>query len=180
MGSISAPSTLKQGMKYRIVFLTDGLTNAIQTDHGYYDGLVQAEAAAHGLDKNPQPVKWLALISSRDGTKATDRLPVDNVPIYLLSGDEVATGTTSLWDPSQYGQRLLHPINQSPTAPGITGRVWTGTRPGNNVSSNPLGAAYHEECAAYEIGPDNFTVAFVTQPNEQMRLVAFSEVFSVG
>ena len=76
---------------------------------GYYDSLVQAEADAHGLGKNPQPVTWLALISSRDGTKATDRLPVDDVPIYLLSGDQVATGTSSLWDPRAVGQRLLRP-----------------------------------------------------------------------
>lgn len=180
MGSIVAPSTLKQGMQYRIVFVTDGTTDALHSDHEYYDGLVQAEAAAHGLDKNPRPVKWLALISSRDGTKATDRLPIDNVPIYLLSGDQVAMGTTSLWDPQQLGHRLLRPINQSPTTSGIAGQVWTGTRPGNNVSSNPLGAVYREECAAFTIGTDMFSLGFVTQPYEQMRLVAFSEVFSVG
>ena len=180
MASLSAPRALKQGMKYRIVFVTDGTTDAIHADHGYYDGLVQAEANANGLGKNPQPVTWLALISSRDGTKATERLPVDGVPLYLLSGDEVATGTSSLWDPQNVGQRLLRPIDQSPTATGVTGQVWTGTRPGNNVTSNPLGAVYRQECAAFAIGPDMFCTGFVTQPNEQMRLVAFSEVFAVG
>jgi hypothetical protein len=174
MGSIAAPSALKQGMKYRIVFVTDGTTDAIHSDHGYYDGLVQAEAAAHGLDKNPQPVKWLALISSRDGTKATDRLPIDNVPIYLLSGDQVTTGSTSVW--AAY-KPLLRPINQSPTTSGITGDVWTGTRSGGNCDTNPLGAVYRQECAACDI--TNFQ-SFVTQPNEQKRLVACSEVFSVG
>lgn len=177
MASIAAPAALKSGMKYRIVFVTDGTTDAIHSDHQYYDGLVQAEAAAHGLDKNPQPVTWLALISSRDGTKATDRLPIDGVPIYNLSGDQVATGATSLWD--EY-RPLLRPIDQSATKSGITGNVWTGTRPGNDVSSNPLGAVYRQECAGFSIGRDMFNVGFVTQPNEQMHLVAFSEIFSVG
>ncbi len=80
----------------------------------------------------------------------------------------------------QVGQRLLHPIDQSPTASGVTGQVWTGTRPGNDVSSNPLGAVYRQECAAFAIGPDMFCLGFVTQPSERTRLVAFSEVFPVG
>jgi hypothetical protein len=173
--AIQVPPTLKQGMKFRIVFVTDGTTDAIHADHQHYDDLVQAEAAAHGLDKNPQPVKWLALISSRDGTKATDRLPVDNVPIYLLSADQVATGKASLWD-----WPLLRPINQSPTTSGVTGMVWTGTRPGDDATSNPLGAVYHQECAACSIGPGMFGETLVTQPYEQFRLVAFSEVFTYG
>ena len=172
MGSIVAPSTLKQGMQYRIVFVTDGTTDALHHDHGYYDGLVQAEAAAAGLGKNPGPVKWLALISSRDGTKATDRLPIDNVPIYTLSANQVATGRDSLWNGS-----LLYPINQSPTKSGITGDLWTGTRDGGDCTSNPLGGVYRKECAGCDI--THFR-SFVTQPNEQKRLVAFSEVFSVG
>jgi hypothetical protein len=177
MASIVAPAGLTQGMKYRIVFVTDGTTNAIPSDHQHYDSFVQAEAAAHNLDKNPQPVKWLALISSRDGTKATDRLPIDGVPIYDLSANQIATGTGSLWDPQRL---LLHPIDQSPTQSGITGSVWTGTRPGGDCDTEPLGAVYRQQCAFFEIGRYMFTLGQQTQPNEQMRLVAFSEVFSIG
>jgi hypothetical protein len=152
MGSIIAPSALKQGMKFRIVFVTDGTTDAIHTDHGYYDGLVQTEAVANGLDKRlagTQPVTWLALISSRDGTKTTDRLPLDNVPLFLLSADQIATGSTSLWED---WKPLVRLINQSPTAKGITGEVWTGTRSGGDCVDNPLGGVYRQECAAYTIG----------------------------
>jgi len=146
MGSIVAPAALGQGMKYRIAFVTDGVTDALHSDHQYYDSFVQAEADAHGLGKNPGPVTWLALISSMDGTKATNRLPIDNVPIYLLSADPVATGRTSLWNGS-----LLHAIDQSPTTTGITGEVWTGTRAGGDVSY-PLGSTgYHVECAGFTI-----------------------------
>ena len=176
MGSIVAPAALGQGMKYRIAFVTDGVTDALHSDHQYYDSFVQAEADAHGLGKNPAPVTWLALISSMDGTKATNRLPVDNVPIYLLSADPVATGRTSLWNGS-----LLHAIDQSPTTTGITGEVWTGTRAGGDVSY-PLGSTgFHVQCAGFTIRlPDMFSAGFVTQPNVQKRLVAVSEVFAVG
>jgi hypothetical protein len=176
MGSIVAPAALGQGMKYRIAFVTDGVTDALHSDHQYYDSFVQAEADVHGLGKNPEPVTWLALISSMDGTKATNRLPVDNVPIYLLSADQVATGSTSLWNGS-----LLHAIDQSPTTTGITGEVWTGTRADGDVSY-PLGSTgYHVQCAGFTIRlPDMFGAGFVTQPNVQKRLVAISEVFAVG
>jgi hypothetical protein len=171
MASIVAPAGLTRGLKYRIVFVTDGLTESISADHSFYDKIVQAEAAAAGLDKNPEPVTWLALISSRDGTKATDRLPVDDVPIYLLSAKQVTTGKSSIWTAGA----LLNPINQSPTRTGIIGNVWTGTRTGGDCVANPLGGVYHQENAANEIASFQ---SFVTQPNETMRLIAFSQVFS--
>lgn len=143
MAAIVAPAGLGQGFKYRIVFVTDGQTNALRPDHGYYDQIVQKEAAAAGLDKNlGVPVTWLALISSMDGTKLADRLPIDNVPLYTLSAVEVATGGNSILD------NLLKPINQSPTTSGITGEVWTGGR------DYPLGYQVHVQDGAINI--DNF------------------------
>ena len=166
-------------MKYRIVFVTDGTTEAVHADHGYYDGLVQAEADANGLGKNPQPVTWLALISSRDGTKATERLPVDGVPIYLLSGDQVATGTSSLWDPQSVGQRLLRPIDQSPTAlgdrPGSdrTHRKQCQQKPpGRRLSPGTRGLHHRARHVLHRLRD--------VAEAEQMRLVAFSQVSRSG
>ena len=139
---------------------------------------MQAEAAAAGLNKNGStPVTWLALISSRDGTKATDRLPVDNVPIYTLSGNLVSSGNRIIWGDSGGHGRPVHPINQSPTQSGITGNAWTGTRPGGDCVSEPLGAVYREQNAFTSIA--DFS-SEQTQPYETMRLFAFSEVITVG
>jgi len=35
MASIAAPAGLGQGMKYRIAFVTDGVTDALHSDHQY-------------------------------------------------------------------------------------------------------------------------------------------------
>jgi hypothetical protein len=165
MASITAPAGLGKGLQYRIVFVTDGQTNALHADHGYYDQFIQAEAAKAGLDKNlGVPVSWLAMISSMDGTKLADRLPIDNVPLYTLSAVEVATGGSPILE------NLLNPINQSPTTSGITGAVWTGGM------GYPLGYQYHVQDGAIYI--DNYQ-QYCQMSYELMRLFAFSEIFTV-
>ncbi len=104
------------------------------------------------------------MISSMDGTKLADRLPIDNVPLYTLSAVEVATGGSPILE------NLLNPINQSPTTSGITGAVWTGGM------GYPLGYQYHVQDGAIYI--DNYQ-QYCQMSYELMRLFAFSEVFTV-
>jgi hypothetical protein len=166
MASIAAPAGLAKGLQYRVVFVTDGQTNALHADHGYYDQIIQAEAAKAGLDNNlGVPVTWLAMISSMDGTKLADRLPIDNVPLYTLSAVNVATGSSPILE------NLLNPINQSPTASGITGQVWTGGM------GYPLGYQYHVQDGAIMIVE---RTQYCQMSYEMMRLFAFSQVFTVG
>jgi hypothetical protein len=137
---IITPSRLQPGQQFRVVFVTTAQTSASSFDISSYDTIVQGEATAAGIGiYNNEPVTWGA-IGTTPAVSAVDRLPVDNVPIFLPDGTEVAPSGAALWNTANVD--LLSPINETATG-SLTDPefVWTGTGPagGRAWESNCLG-----------------------------------------
>lgn len=134
------PAGLAPGDEFRFVFVTDGTTNAESNLISSYDSFVQLQA--EGATYDGVTVNWLA-IGSTATVNAIDHVGVADVPVFLVSGTEVAPSTTAagLWSGT-----LLNPINEDIN--GVTTSatsVWTGTSPtgaGNPGLTLGSGAAW--------------------------------------
>jgi hypothetical protein len=139
----TVPVGLPPGAPFRLVFVTDGTTTASSTDIGTYDAFVNNEAVAAGLDSyNGQPVTWQVIGSIDDeyptSIEARDRLLVsDNVPIFRLDGQRIATNGADLWDGD-----IENPINVSATGALVESDsiVWTGSSSDGQVAKGLGGA----------------------------------------
>jgi hypothetical protein len=124
---IITPAGVMPGHQFRIVFVTDGLTPASSADlAGFYDPIVAGEAAAAGIATYlGSPVTWQT-IGSTKAINAVDRLPKDNVPIFLPDGNKVAASGTDLWSVTP----LLDSIHEDATGrpPFFSLPVCTGTQ----------------------------------------------------
>jgi len=110
---IQTPVGSTAGDEFRIVFVTDGTTNATSSDISSYDAFVNAQAG--GATYNGMTVNWQA-IGSTATVNAVDHIGSSTAGVYLASGTEVATSTTAdtggLWSgnslepdrPGPYGQ----------------------------------------------------------------------------
>jgi hypothetical protein len=131
---IQTPAGLKPGDQFRIVFATDGTTNAISTTISDYDNFVTTQA--QGATYTGQTVQWLA-IASVDFTDAIDHIGETNTPVYLTNGTQVTTSTTAsgLWSGA-----LESPIFTDLNGHLVHGDIWTGTTAsGEAVPGEALG-----------------------------------------
>jgi len=142
--NIGTPSGLSIGDQFRIVFLTQSVTNANSGDIGYYNTFVNNDAVnqAGGIGNNViyagTVLTWSAIASTYD-TSAIANIGSFGVPVYLASGTIVSPSDTQtgLWSGS-----LQAPINEFLTAPFFFDTsVWTGTLPnGSSAGSFTLGS----------------------------------------
>ena len=141
---VATPSGLNPGDQFRIVFLTNGATQATSSDIGYYNTFVNDNAIsqAGGGDNNvvygSTVLTWTAIASTFE-VSAISNIGSFGVPVYTASGTLITPSDTAagLWSES-----LLAPINQFLTSPFFfnTG-VWTGTLPdGSSNGSFSLGS----------------------------------------
>ena len=142
--------TWQAGDVYRIIFVTEGLYDALSADLSTYDAIVQAEAEAAGLNA----LEWKAIVSSasedaRDHVGA--RIGVDyDGPVYCLGGVPVTRCLADLWQASDSTLILNKPqctpkrliqagSNLTVLWTPWTG-VWTGTD-GDGTKQNPMGGS---------------------------------------
>jgi hypothetical protein len=123
---------LNPGDQFRIVFLTNGVTQATSSDIGYYNTFVNNDAInqAGGIGNNvvygSTVLTWTA-IASTNAVSAITNIGSFGVPVYTASGTRITPSDTAagLWSGS-----LLAPINQFLTSLfSFDTAVWTGTLP---------------------------------------------------
>ncbi|MHB0959590.1 MAG: hypothetical protein ACYC0X_29245 [Pirellulaceae bacterium] len=120
-GGIITPTGLVKGDQFRIVFVTNGTTQATSSDIGTYDGFVTTAATTAGLDYFGQAVTWKA-IASTTTANALSQVGTNSGPLYLLDGTLVSSNLSS----TTFGS-LLHAINLNENGQTVNDAVWTGT-----------------------------------------------------
>ena len=142
--TIATPSGLSLGNQFRIVFLTQGVTQATNGDISYYNTFVsndatsQAGGGGNNVVYGSTVLTWTAIASTNDVSAITN-IGSFGVPVYTASGTLITQSDTAagLWSGS-----LVAPINQFLTSPFFfdTG-VWTGTlQNGTAAGSFTLGS----------------------------------------
>lgn len=142
--NISTPPGLNPGDQFRIVFLTQSVTNANSGVIGYYntfvnnDAVTQAGGTGNNVVYAGTVLTWTAIASTYE-ISAVANIGSFGVPVYLASGTLVTPSDTQsgLWSGS-----LLAPINEFLTAPYFFDTsVWTGTlQNGSAAGSFTLGS----------------------------------------
>jgi hypothetical protein len=89
---------LAPGSQYRIVFLTSGTRDAQSTVIGDYNTFVNNAANAGGSLLQPLGATWSVIGSTDAVSAATNIGGVSTLPMYLLDGTFVASGTADLFD----------------------------------------------------------------------------------
>ena len=142
--NISTPPGLSLGDQFRIVFLTQSVTNANSGDIGYYNTFVNNDASnqaggnGSNVVYNGTVLTWTAIGSTYEISAITN-IGSFGVPVYLASGTLVTPSDTQsgLWSGS-----LSAPINEFLTSPYFFDTsVWTGTlQDGSAAGSFTLGS----------------------------------------
>jgi hypothetical protein len=132
--------TLPAGTQYRIVFLSQGVTEAKRTDIGYYNAFVTTEANANSqlaaLNTTWHAIGSTASISARENTStlpSTDPLSPNGEFIFRLDGQKVANNYNELWSGAIQNSISVDQFGIATT----TLTAWTGT---NNVGLAVAGA----------------------------------------
>lgn len=128
------PPGLNPGDQYRIVFVTSTTTAATSSDFSYYDTFVNDAANAPGSLLQSLGATWQAIVST-DRISAADHIGDFSVPVFLVNGLEVATGSQQLWS----GQ-ILAPISLDEQGSAGAPVAWTGTGPDGSLD-DPLGGS---------------------------------------
>jgi len=120
---LTVPLGLNPGDQYRIAFVTSVTRDATSSNIVDYNDFVNAVANSLGSLLQPLAATWSAIASTSTVSAATNIGGVSSIPIYILDGSLVATGTADLFDGT-----LTSAINLSDD--GVYGRrnVWTGTQ----------------------------------------------------
>ncbi len=137
---IDTPAGLSAGDTFRIVFVTDGFTDATSSDISDYNAFVTADASTEAgggaFTYNGVAVTW-SVIGSTPTTSAIDNVGETGSPVYLASGTLVTGSDTAsgLWS-----GLLNSPINQDLQGNGFApAAIWTGTTTdGASSLLNPL------------------------------------------
>lgn len=114
------PAGLAPGEQFRVVFVTDRVTNATSTDLSTYDSFVTTDA--NGATYHGTTIAWKAIISNST-TNARDHIGLlsdSTIPVFRVDGTQVSTG--NLWSSS-----LIAPINKGISGNIIEVSVWAGT-----------------------------------------------------
>lgn len=134
--ALVAPPGLGAGDSYRLVFLTEGVTNATSSLFSAYDNLVQAEADAAGVGAS-EGLAWQAIVSTA-GINARDHTATDpsdaGVPIFRVDGVRIATGYADFWGSHEDAINVEADGTSIASLPGDH-FVWTGTRASGLLSN---------------------------------------------
>ena len=129
------PSGLGSGDSFRLLFVTDGKTDATSNLITRYNGIVQNEAKTNTEFKEEMSLLFRALVSVYQGIDARGNTLTRhlgnspdagyNAPIYWVKGDKAADGYADFydgsWDSRDYRNSMgvaIHPAH---------GRIWTGS-----------------------------------------------------
>lgn len=126
------PTGLNPGDQYRLVFVTSTTTTATSGQISDYDQFVNDAANASGSLLESLGATWQAIVSTSN-ISAANHIGTFSVPVFLVDGVEVATGSQQLWS----GQ-ILAPISVDEQGNAAAPFVWTGTGP-NGGQDDPLG-----------------------------------------
>lgn len=119
--AVVVPDGLGPGDAYHLTFVTDGKTDASQSDIDVYNRFVQEQAALNpsltGVDVG---VSWF-VIGSTATVDARDNAQVV-APVFRLDGSRVADSFDDMWDGD-----LQSPINVTQFLETSNTDVWTGS-----------------------------------------------------
>lgn len=119
LADILQPMGLEPGDEYRIAFVTEGVTDAFDTDIEYYNTFVREEAERGTETSKLKGVEWMVIGSTADvsARENTATLGSAGVPIFLTDGSLFAANYRELYEPhplrpglerDQNGDRSLH------------------------------------------------------------------------
>jgi hypothetical protein len=118
---LTTPLGLTSGDQYRIVFVTSTRTDGLSADIADYNSFVN-NAAQAGSQLGSLGATWRAIASTDSVDAIVNIGGSSNVPIYLLDGTLVATGTADLFDGS-----IAAPIWLDENGNIQAMNVWTGS-----------------------------------------------------
>ena len=128
------PGGLSEGDLFRVLFISSARRDALSSDIAAYDSFIASLAASAGIDTYfGTPVTWQVL-GSTFAVSAIDRVALDSVALFSMSGVKVADSGADLWDGS-----IDAPIQADEGGRFNEGLVHTGTRPDGRAADDPLG-----------------------------------------
>jgi hypothetical protein len=136
------PPGVNPGDTYRLVFVTDGTTDATSYDIATYNawGTSQATNVAElaALSNTWAVIASSTNVQARNNISAVPGVDEPSAGIFLLDGTKIADSYTDLWDGF-----IAAPINinQNGSAVGAPVQVWTGTQSSGFGTSKRLGTA---------------------------------------
>jgi hypothetical protein len=116
------PSDLNPGDTYHVAFITRNTLDATSTDIADYNAFVQSQSQTANALTRDWGVDWFA-IASTSAVDASDNIPVDSSPVYLLSDVRIADDAADLWDGSIAAELRIDQNGSQES----TQNVWTGT-----------------------------------------------------
>ena len=129
--AIFTPPALAPGTQYRIVFITSTSHDAQSTLIADYNTFVNNAANAGGSILQPLMATW-SVIGSTDAVSAITNIGgASSLPMYLLDGTFVASGTTDLFDGSIAAAINIDELGN--TSAG--GDVYTGSNADGTIDS---------------------------------------------
>ena len=139
------PQGFGPGDRFRLMFMTQGMENAIWSDITRYDAFVQAEAATGHTAIRPY-AELFKVVGSTSAVDARDHLGMTGAghPVYWLRGPRIADGNSEFWSDNWQNWTLAHRRNANGN--GMTGAArtdwqWTGTRADGTAHPQlPLGS----------------------------------------
>ncbi len=143
------PQGFGPGDKFRLMFMTQGMRNAIPTNIAVYDTYVQGEAAT-GHAAIQDYAEYFKVVGSTSAVDARDHLDMNpgsdgaGHPVYWLNGPRIADNTAEFWSNNWQNWTLAHRRNAGGNE--MTGSArsdwhWTGTRADGTAHPQlPLGS----------------------------------------
>lgn len=131
---VIVPTGLAAGEHYRLAFVTQGGTQALNSDINYYNSFVNAEADTEPL---LQSINWFAIASTPTVSASTNASfpftsPFVSESIYLLDGSTIIKHA----GPTLPG-RLDAPLDENQHGDVVSPRVvWTGSNPDGSIEPN--------------------------------------------
>ena len=183
---IKTPTGLTAGDTFRIVFLTDGMTDATSSSISTYntfvtnDAKTQAGGGANVVKYGGTTLTWTA-IASTSTTSAINNIGVTGASVWLIGGEVASSDTTStggLWSDG----RLLSVIDENLTGSSTSSLVWTGTNAdGSSRPSYSLGDLALSQVITGESTniSDAWVASRFTNPNTALPLYGISQVLTV-
>ena len=130
------PRGLGVGDSFRLLFVTDGTTDATSQAVSHYNGIVQNEATKNTEFKAEMALVFRALVSVYQGIDARGNTltrhlgdspdPGHSFPIYWVKGDKVADNYSDFYDGSWDSRNFKNSKGADIHPSG--GRIWTGSR----------------------------------------------------
>ncbi|MCA9258609.1 MAG: PEP-CTERM sorting domain-containing protein [Planctomycetales bacterium] len=157
LAALVTPEGVGPGTAYRLVYNTRSRTRAGSDDIEVYNSFAQASANAAGMGASEGAV-WKAIASTATVDARENIAGSDDVPIYNLAGQLVASGDADLWDGT-----LSALLNYNEFGQLNNVDAWTGT-----LASGEKDPVYHlgSEAAASWCGRPSFSdgrwTAFIT------------------